>query len=154
MTRPKCRAFTLLEIIICIAILSASVIGIGWQMKGMLAIHQFNKNIANFLADLRKAQLVALCDRVDIDLNIYEEGGHYQYSFSTDDPLLCFINKKITLTGIQEIKTEKKKLKELKIHLYPSGRISPEKKITFLCQADRGVTLDLTSPLCIELKNK
>ncbi len=148
----KSRPFTLLEIVICIAILGMAAVGIGWQMKGMLAIHNFDKNISNLFADLRKAQLVALSDRVDIDLNITKDGDVYKYSFHSDDPLLCFIAKPTKLTGIKEIKSEKKKLENLHLHLYPSGRVGPEQKITFLQTEEHGVILDLSQPLCIELK--
>ena len=153
MSSKKIRAFTLLEIVICIAILGLAAVGIGWQMKGMLAIHNFDKNISNFFAELRKAQIVALSDRVDIDLNITKQGDVYEYSFHSDDPLLCFIAAKQTkLIGIKEIKNEKKKLESLHLHLYPSGRVGPEQKITFLQTEEHGVILDLSHPLCIELK--
>ncbi len=119
----KTNYFTLLEIVICIAILGLAAVGIGWQMKGMLAIHSFDKNMGNFFTDLRKAQLVALSDRVDIDLNITKSADGYQYNFHTDDPLLCFIAKPTKLTGIKEIRQGNKKIDKLQLHLYPSGRV-------------------------------
>lgn len=151
----KTNHFTLLEIVICIAILGLAAVGIGWQMKGMLAIYSFDKNMGNFFTDLRKAQLVALSDRVDIDLNITKNGEGYQYNFHADDPLLCFIAKPmIKLTGIKEIRQGNKKVDTLQLHLYPSGRVGPEEKITFLQREDSGVVLDLSQPLCIELTKK
>lgn len=148
----KCRPFTLLEIIISVAVLAMASVGIGWQMKGMLAIHHFDKSIHNFFADLRKAQLVALADRVDIDLNLYKDKEGYHYFFHSDDPLVKFVEKPSKLPGITEIKSEKKKLETLQLHIFPSGRIGPEEKITLLQTESRGVILDLSSPLWIELK--
>ncbi|MBS0628635.1 MAG: type II secretion system protein [Verrucomicrobia bacterium] len=146
------RLFTLLEIVVCIAILGLAAVGIGWQMKGMMAIHHFDRNMSHFFAQLRKAQLVALSDRVDIDLHIVNKDGKYECSFYSDDPLLCFIDKSVDLTGVIEIKNGKKKVDKLSLHLHPSGRVGPAEKITFLQTEDRGVILDLTTPLCIELK--
>lgn len=150
----RCRLFTLLEIVICIAILSLAAVGIGWQMKGMLDIHRFEKSVAIFFTDLRKAQLVALSDRVDIDLTLSKTDKGYEYQFRSDDPLLCFTSKAAVLTGIQEIRSEKKKIESLHLHLYPSGRIGPEEKITFLQTGERGVIVDLSTPLYVELKRK
>lgn len=146
------RSFTLLEIVICIAILGFAAVGIGWQMKSMLAIYNFDRNMGNFCTDLRKAQLVALSDRVDIDLSITKKNGHYQYVFQTDDPLPCFISKPTNLTGVALIKKGNKNLSKLQLHIYPTGRVGPEEKIAFLQQEDTGVELDLTTPLCIDLK--
>jgi hypothetical protein len=148
------KPFTLLEIVICVAILSLAAVGIGWQMKGMLEIHKFEKSVGIFFTDLRKAQLVALSDRVDIDLTLAKTDKGYEYKFKSDDPLLCFISKGKVLTGIQEIRNEKKRIESLHLHLYPTGRIGPEEKITFLQAQERGVILDLSTPLYVELKRK
>ncbi|NGX27360.1 MAG: hypothetical protein K940chlam6_01294 [Chlamydiae bacterium] len=144
--------FTLLEIVLCVAILSVAAVTLSWQMKGMLMAHHFNQNVDNFLTDLRKCQLIALSDRVDIEMRIEKKDDTYLYSLHCDDPIPCFIKKPMKLSGVEQIKRNKKPIDQHILIIHSSGRISPIDDISLFQNEDRGVTFKLKKSPLIELK--
>lgn len=146
------QSFTLLEIIISIAILSVAAVVISWEMKGVLSANHFQKNIDWLVTDLKKAQILALSDRVDIELKIKKIGDTYSYQLHSDDPIPFFEKKPMKLKGIESIFQKDKSLSSYVFTIYSSGRITPSDPI-ILAGKDREVMLDLQKTPLIEIKN-
>jgi len=146
------RPFTLFEIVICISILSIVAGIMGWQIKNMVTAHHFHKNIDHLLTDLRKAQLIALSNRADLELLLTKKEGSYSYCLRADEPIRGLNRKTMKLTGVKKIQIDKKPMKEKSlIHIYSTGRFAPTKKIHFFQNEEKELILNLTKPLVIEL---
>lgn len=143
--------FTLLEIVICVAILGFAAVTVGWQITNMVADHQFSKSLDCLFTDLRKCQLIATCDRTDIEVEIFKEDNHYAYRVVTDDPLPSFVSKTMKMTGVHKIEKNRRPIKKEKIHFYPSGRFD-EQNFEFFQNEEKKQILDLSKPSIIELK--
>ncbi|NGX36966.1 MAG: hypothetical protein K1000chlam2_00112 [Chlamydiae bacterium] len=151
MQRKKSN-FTLLEIVICVAILGIAAVTVGWQMRNMLAMHHFHKNIDNLLTDLRKCQLIALSDRSDIEIRIYKMEDRYFYHLYSDTPIPFFKSKPMKMIGLKEVRQKNRPIDALTIYIYGNGRIEPNEKIQFFQNEEEGFSLDLCTPQLIELK--
>lgn len=155
--RKRKKNFSLLEVLICIAILGLVASLLSWQIKDMVAAHQFHKSIDQFLTDLRKIQMLALADRCDIEMKISQDNGEYSYIFTSDEVLPLVKSQKNKLTGVKKITLGKLLVKkETTLSVYSSGRIEPQAQVQFFQKEDqeKGIVLDLTIPLCIELKKE
>lgn len=155
--RKRKKNFSLLEVLICIAILGFVASLLSWQIKDMVASHQFHKSIDQFLTDLRKIQMLALADRCDIEMKISQDNGEYSYIFTSDEALPLVKPQRNKLTGVKKITLGKLPVKkETTLSVYSSGRIEPQEQVQFFQKGDqeKGIVLDLTTPLCIELKRK
>lgn len=152
--RKSKKSFTLLEIMICVAILGMVATVMGWQIKNMVQAHHFHKNIDHLVTDLRKAQIIALSKRCDLELLLRKEGKEYSYSLHVDEPIKGFSKKTMKLTGVKKIQIEKKPMKnQILIHIYSSGRIAPAKEIQFFQDKEKALILDLSKPLVINLSH-
>jgi len=143
------RLFTLVEIVVCLAILGMASGLVGIQIRRMVADHTFQSNVTNLISELKKCQLVAACDQTDIDVVIAKEGKHYAFWIETDDKLLYFSKRKMLMTGVGRIEKGGKEVSREVIHFYPSGRFDP-KKLELFHGSDKGCIIDMERPLMIE----
>lgn len=152
MTRMKKNNFTLLEIFICVAILAVAAVTVGWQMKNMVSSHHFHQNVANMVTDLKKCQVIALADRIDIEMRIQKVKDHYEYRLYCDEPNTCLGKKSMTIGGVKSIRCGKKVVDQLTIPIYSSGRIEKTEIIRLYQDEEKGIELDLTKPHLIKQK--
>jgi len=129
-----------------------AAVTISWQMKGMFQTHHFNRNVDSFLADLQKCQLIALSDRVDIEMRIEKKGGTYQYTLYSDDPIPCFSKKPMKMNGVEQIKVGKKKVDRHVLTIYPSAVVAPREDITLFQDEEIGTAFKLDKSPTIALE--
>ena len=144
--------FTLLEIVICIAILGAASLTMGWQLKNMLDAHYFQKGMNQLVTDLHKGQLIALSDRVDIEALIYKEAGEYFYQLKSDSMVPLFNNKPYKLRGLKTTKQNHQLKDAITLTIFSSGRIAEASTIEFFQDEERKIVLNLEKPLLIVKK--
>lgn len=144
-TTKTSRCFTLLEIVICVALLSLVGSLIGWQAKEMVTTHHFHKNIDMLCTDLRKLQIMALSHRTDFSLYLSSDQKGMHYAISCDEPIPHFHKRTVDLLGIKEIKLEGKTRQNLIFHVAPNGRITPNQKVELILDAKRKMGLDLAT---------
>lgn len=142
--------FTLLEIVLSIAILSIVAATTGWQIRNMVVKYTFEKSVGIFLTDLKQMQFLALANQVEIAITInkLEKDQKYYYKIYCDDP-----NKKINqsfqcldhVTKILAIEKNKKRtiVKSQVLTIFRNGRIIPEKKLQFCLNQNAEKTIDL-----------
>jgi len=145
-------AFTLLEMIICVVILSAAAVTVSWQMRGMFQTHHYHQNVDRFLTDLQKCQLIALSDRIDIEIRIEKGKQGYQYTVHTDEPISHFSRKREKMKGIEQMKVGKKGLDSHVITIYRTGVIRPSDPITLYLDEKVGTALKLAKSPTIEIE--
>lgn len=146
------KPFTLLEMVISIAVLSLAAAAIGWEMKDVLTTHHFRSNIDRLLLDLKKAQIVALANRADIELRLQKIGKDYSYQFYSDEPLPAFLKKPMKLKGIDKMQKEDKPVEDHTLIIYSSGRIVSSGEISFFQHGGEGVHFNFHKAPQIELK--
>ena len=150
MTKSK-LPFTLVEIVVCLAILGMASALVGIQIRRMVADHTFQSNVTNLISELKKCQLVAACDQTDIEVVIAKEGKHYAFWIETDDQLLYFSKRKMLMTCVGRIEKGGKLVDREVIHFYPSGRFDP-KTYELFHGGVKGCVIDMARPLMIEHK--
>jgi len=123
-----------------------------WQTRDLLKAHHFEKNVENFITDLRKCQVIALSDRVDIEMRIQKKKNTYFYSLHSDDPIPNFVKAPIKMKGVFQIQKDKKPLEEQTLTIFSSGRIEPKETITFYQNGEKGVSLVLEKSPMVALK--
>ncbi|NGX39795.1 MAG: hypothetical protein KR126chlam1_01128 [Chlamydiae bacterium] len=145
------RPFTLLEIALCIAILSMVASVLGLQIRNMVTAHYFQKSVDSLLTDLRKLQIIALSDRSDLTLKINCQDGKYSYEVMSDDPIPCLLPKKGSLQGVKKISFSKKRIRSsLELKIFSSGRVEPKGVLSFYPdEKDKPLFIDTGGPLRI-----
>jgi prepilin-type N-terminal cleavage/methylation domain-containing protein len=150
MTKNK-LLFTLVEIVVCLAILAVASALVGIQIRKIVADHIFYKNITSLISELKKCQLVAVCDQTDIEVVISKEGKHYAFWIETDDQLLYFSKRKMLMTGVGRIEKRGKLVDREVVHFYPSGRFDP-RTFELFHGGVKACIIDMARPLIIEHK--
>lgn len=158
MRKTKLKAaFTLLELCICIAILSLSGVFIGWQVKGAIEHERFESSLQRLESELHTLQLLSMSYQTDLSLTLSFKEGKALYQITTDDPILSFgTSLKDTperpLGGILSFKLPKKpENQKIQFTFFSSGRIIPQDIVEI--KGKRGsVWLDLRQPLQIKIE--
>lgn len=151
MSKMRSNPFTLLEIMICFVILGIASSTIGWGIKEILEVSHFQKNVDYFVMDLKKAQILALSDRIDIAIHLQKHKGYYAYQLSTEEsfPVLPKTPKK--LQGIKQVQINDLPVDSHTLQIYSSGRIDPLDNFLFIGK-NRRVLFDFQKSPMIELK--
>lgn len=142
--------FTLLEIMLCIAVLTIISGMVGFKIKEAVERQQFLSQISDLSAEIRRLQGFALSYGSTFGIKIYQREGKFCYSLTSDEPL-DFISKakSFSLNGVNSMIVNKKELKEFSFDILPSGRIEPAAKLS-MQQKEETRVLDLGDPLHIK----
>jgi hypothetical protein len=139
------KSFTLLELFLCLALLTLLSGVVGWQMKDVLAHHQFRNSVDRLVSRIRELQVLTTSYQNDMGIEIYTEEGQLQYKLITEEPLPIFdFKKNYPLQGIDAITLKGKKVKESKIMLFSNGRITPCETLGFH-NKNQSLWVDLSS---------
>ena len=141
------RAFTLIEMMVALAILAliASVTAI--QVKKLIDTHRFEAEVGDLFIALQEAQVLAAGYQTDFALDLYFKKGTLFYQLSTDEPL----SKKkcnqapIPLAHTALFKCGGKKVTSLHLDIYSGGRVEPRELLSFSQDQsdDKAIWLDL-----------
>lgn len=145
------RAFTLLEICLCVAILSIVAGVMGWQIKKMIDRSRAERSVANFATQLRTLQLVAMSYQSDVRIDLFfDPQGKLFYKQIADDPRLRFIPETLKqINGIETLQKGGKEEKRITLYLFSSGRIEPQELLAF--KGDATLWIDLRQPIQVKL---
>lgn len=147
--------FTLLELMVCLAIIAMLASVIGWQVKGSLDAVRFKSSAYIVKQEIEKLQMLALTFGSDMQLEIRKEEDQYVMVSTTDEAVLKKLNgKKTILEGVTKITwNQRLNVKPLYLSILSNGHI-PQRGVLGLHQEDRGYFLDLGLPLQIKFKQK
>jgi hypothetical protein len=129
---------------------------LAWQIKDMIDVHRFQKQIDHLLTDMRKTQTFALTYQTDFDLRIFKQDDQFFYTISTDEPIKNLpLKKPKALPGVVNLTFNNDDLNTLDFRVYSSGRIEPLGVVGFLPKQTteelEGLWLDLRTPIQINL---
>ncbi len=146
------RAFTLLEILVCLAIISLVSVLVGTKGHQLLSYHEFRSISQTFLLDLGRFQILSMTSGSDVVCRITKEASgcfvHWQVeaSLPVEQGALSY-----ELKGVEKIQFQGKLVKDLEFTLFSSGRISPASLITFISKKEeKTLSIDLAYPFYIK----
>lgn len=127
LTQRDKRSFTLLEICLCIVILTLVSGFLGLRIKESVEHQRFLSQVSGFTAELKRVQGFALSYRADFGIKVYKKEEKFYYKFFTDEPL-DFIQKvpARSLKGFTALSLNRKDESEISIRILSSGKIEPE----------------------------
>lgn len=141
-------SFTLLEIMICIAILGMVATAVAFPLTSLLARHRFTQGVKQFMVQMRSMQSLALNYQSDMGVMLYQDKEKWMCKGYTDEPISLF--RSFELTHITSVTFNEKQVKlPLKIDCFASGRIQPAGELTFFRDNDL-IVVDFKNPLQIK----
>lgn len=147
--RRKHKSFTLLEITLCLVLLSLTAGFMIWKVKEALQEVRFSNAFEQLIVELQKCQFLALSHQSDLQLEFVHRDGHWYYSSSSDEPSLRKETKnKVELDLLSTLKFDEKKRESFLLKIYSSGRIEPLGVLKLRGPASTR-SIDLRSPLLI-----
>lgn len=152
------KAFTLIEITLCLILLGLISALLTWQIKDMIDVHRFQKHIDIFLTDMRKAQTLALTYQTDLAISVYKTEDKFVYLITTDEPIKNLPPAKAkVLQGVSNLMFNDLEMDKLQLHVYSSGRIEPLGVVGFFpkkrSEDVEGLWVDLRTPIQVKLLN-
>ncbi len=122
--RNKRKSFTLLEIMVCLALISLLAGLVGMKGVDLLAHHRFYRGLQSWLFDVHQVQILAMNQGADVTCTIKKnQEGTYQAIFESDSP--SFHSTTHDLKEVSELFLENKPVKEVKVTFFSSGRTFP-----------------------------
>ena len=145
-TTFQTRPFTLLEVIIVIALLGViATFGTG-AASDLLKQHSFQKETEQLKLLLQKLQMEALALESDMELQI-EKKDHWKAVFKSSEKIVR--SETVDLKHIQTVFLNNKAVDRLTITIFSTGRILPENLIEF--RGDKSsLWVDLREPIQIQ----
>lgn len=127
------RAFSLLEIMIALMILSVIGTVTVVQVKKLINAHRFEGEVADLFIALQEAQVLSSVYQTDLALDICVKSGKCSYRFSTDEPFPArkFKQDAVTLAHTHHVNFDNAKSTELHFDIYSGGRIEPRGVLAF-----------------------
>lgn len=141
------RSFTLLELCLCLCLISSVGGLVGVKVHHLLDEHRFQYAMGSLLSYVKRVQFLAVCYHTDLRLQFHQQGEQLFCSLQSEEP--WFSRRKEPALALGKMQLQGAHVLEI----YASGRISPCEKLTFR-QGDRNAHLDLTTPLLIRVENK
>lgn len=148
MKKPiKLKAFTLLELMVCLVLIGLLGALIGIKGIDLLAHHRFRSTLQTWLLDVQRAQILAMHQKCDVICTLKKrpEGG-YQVMLESDSP--TFSSSLYTWKDVAKITFQGKAIDTLSVTFSPAGRIFPVGilQITPYKEEKDAVFLDLSYP--------
>lgn len=147
MSKRTKRSFTLLELTVVLTILSIASGAVLYSLQGMIRHHRYESSTARIYNELLYLQSAALSHHALFQIEITPS----YFIIKTDEPNLAHKNEKISLSGIESIRSSQAEKEKINITLHPSGRILPEQLIELVSPKGKTLYLDLRYPLAISL---
>jgi hypothetical protein len=151
----RIKNFTLLEILLALAIASliASVIGV--QASRLLEHYFFSHEIDTFTTTLKEAQWLSTTFKTDIRIHLFQERDVFYYAVETDEPFtkIPLDRGKKKLGQLKKILHNKKSEKVFTLTLF-SGRLEPRGILVFLSKNKLHQFLDFQGAFAITLSSQ
>lgn len=150
-TSKKKRVFTLLEIIVCLVIVTMLMGLVGVKTYQLIDLYRFRSSVHKMLSEINHWQLWAMTHNDDVHLKISQEKGEYFFQPETEAPYpLPSLLTKQKLYGVKRIKMDGKTLSSLDLDIYSTGRIEPTGILQYEpkdpISSDEALRLDLLYP--------
>lgn len=142
-TRIRRAAFTLLEMMVALAVLSVIGTVTAVQVKTMIDKYRFEAEVTGLFMTLQEAQVLSAAYQTDLALTIEMEKGQLVYRFSTDEPFASqlFLHKSVALPRTAAVQFKGVKANKHHFDIYSGGRVEPEGILSFHPVQENGTVL-------------
>ncbi len=153
MMRSRHRPFTLLEILIALAILGIAATVVGWQIGKSVRIYRFQHEVEELHLAMKRAQVLALTHQTDLRLHIDKQGDKFVYYVETDEPFPDnLIDQRYhTIKEIEKIHLQDKPVEHLDLTFYSQGNIEPRSTLELFSRDSSSRWLDFQGAFLLKL---
>ena len=142
------KAFTLLELMVCLVLIGLLGALIGVKGIDLLAHHRFRSSLQTWLLDVGRAQILAMHQKCDVVCTLSKtQDGRYRAILVSDSPM--FSSSVYHWKDVAKISFEGKPIDTLSIAFSPTGRIFPQGILQIIPRREEKDTifLDLSYPV-------
>jgi prepilin-type N-terminal cleavage/methylation domain-containing protein len=126
MNFKKKKAFTLIEVVISILVISLISSFLGVKILDLISKHQFKKSCTIFLECIRRMQVISLTHDMDSSITISKCGEEYLLLPHLEKKIhACAVLDMKKLKGIDSMKINHQESKQFSLEIYSFGRIEP-----------------------------
>jgi prepilin-type N-terminal cleavage/methylation domain-containing protein len=142
MMSKQTNAFTLLEIILVITILSMVASVVGWQIATCVNRYALQREVEEVYNAVKQSQVLSLTYKTDIGVHFLREDGVFYYCLQTDEPFMeiSFDREKKALRKVGRITFNGKSVKTFDLSLFSNGNIEPRGVLGFFPQSKKNDT--------------
>ncbi len=134
------RAFSLLELILSLSILTLIAGVLSYQLGSLLQAHRLREGLKSLVVDVRTMQSLALFHQADFELAFAFDprSEKWSYTFQTDEPLPYRFDKtNISLPGVSKVEVDRGSGAPLHFTLTSRGCFSEHLTLRFEGQRKR-----------------
>jgi len=141
------QGFTLLEILICLALVAMMSAVFGFQGKKFLDGHRFENSFQLLKGEWEKSKFLSLVYRTDIELVIVRKKNDFFLQRNCDEPGLSH-SAMTPLPGLRDLRYQGKKPKKIVFAKFSSGHAIEHLPIEFLTSKDIWKPFQLKDVAC------
>jgi hypothetical protein len=126
MKSRKAQCFSLLEIMVSLAILVLVSALLGVKVTSLISEHKFNNSVQSLVDDVKQLQILSVSYGTDCAVKLYKRKGTFYYVCTSEasiprGPLFS----SHLLHGVKAVSINGKKSDSLKFTLFSTGRVDP-----------------------------
>lgn len=129
MVRSIKKTFTLLEIMICILVISLAAGFLSFSLKDILKDYHFTRSFSDFKKNLEHFERLSILVQSDSKIIIEKKGSKFFYKAKIEDPAFPVIEEE--LVGNVKLTFNDQEVDSLIISLYANGFVKPTGLIEF-----------------------
>lgn len=149
--KQKNRPFTLLEVVIVIALIGMMAVLGTWSLNDLLAQQRRQAESDELYNFIQELQIEALALQSDIELTLTKDRNRLCVSSKSAEKILR--NKTVVLKGVKELKFRDQTTPTFTLQVFSTGRIVPVGLIEI--QKEKGTLwIDLRQPLLVKFFDK
>lgn len=146
-SKPKTRPFTLLEIVIVLALIGLMATFGTWSLTDLLAQHRRQAEADDLKNFLQELQIEALALRSDIEVTFSKKGEKLNIASKTSEKILR--DRTVVLKGVRQFKFKDRQEETLAFQIFSTGRIDPPGVIE-IEREKKSLWIDLRQPLLVK----
>jgi type II secretory pathway pseudopilin PulG len=145
------RPFTLLEIVIVIALIGMMAVFGTWSLTDLLSQHRRQAEVDELQNFIQELQIEALALQSDLELFFIKDKDKLQVRSKTAEKILR--DRTVVLKGVREFKFRDQPKPNFTLQIFSTGRIEPQG--LFEIEREKGsVFIDVRQPLLVKFSDK
>lgn len=104
----KVRAFTLLEVVVCVALLAILAGAFAWKGNHLVQHHMVRSSAKTLVREIEAAHVLSLSYQTDIAMRIIKKKGDFFLEWQTAEPCLVQRCSPRKLRGVRDIRIDNK----------------------------------------------
>lgn len=123
------RAFTLIEIMVCMVIIGMAAGVLAFSLKDILNDYYFTRSVTDFRKNLEHFERLAVTIQSDSKILVEKRGEKFWYKCKMEDPAFPKIEKE--LDGVVKLLFDDEETESLSLNIYANGYVKPRGSIAF-----------------------